>query len=216
MAAEAEERVRGLNSHFKPLLTRRGIPPASSKRYPHVHSSFFPSRRLHCYPLLSPVPPRAPATNTLSTAMAALASTTLTQSNVRANHGRTTNHLARARATALRAPARPTIPARQRVGHLALTRGVNLNTDISRVAEFKRHEKDSGSSEVQIALLTSRVAQLTAHLKENRKDYACQRGLQQILARRKKLMKYLFSNDRAAFDRVVAELGIREKLSKQI
>ena len=171
---------------------------------------------LHCYPLLSPVPPRAPATNTLSTAMAALASTTLTQSNVRANHGRTTNHLARARATALRAPARPTIPARQRVGHLALTRGVNLNTDISRVAEFKRHEKDSGSSEVQIALLTSRVAQLTAHLKENRKDYACQRGLQQILARRKKLMKYLFSNDRAAFDRVVAELGIREKLSKQI
>ena len=93
---------------------------------------------------------------------------------------------------------------------------MNLNTDISRVAEYKRHENDSGSAEVQIALLSARVTQLTEHLKQNRKDYACQRGLQQVLAKRMKLMKYLFKTDRTAFDRVTSELGIREKLSKAL
>lgn len=91
-----------------------------------------------------------------------------------------------------------------------------MNTDISRVEQYKKHDNDSGSPEVQIALLTARVVQLTEHLKRNHKDYACQRGLQLVLGKRLKLMKYLFKKDRESFDRVCAELGIREKLSRRI
>ena len=52
-----------------------------------------------------------------------------------------------------------------------------INTDKSKVVQFQRTESDSGSSEVQIAQLTARVAQLTSHLQEHRKDYASTRGL---------------------------------------
>ncbi len=56
-----------------------------------------------------------------------------------------------------------------------------INTDKSRVAQFKRAESDTGSSEVQIAQLTARVQQLTAHLQVHRKDYASTRGLMKVL-----------------------------------
>ena len=57
---------------------------------------------------------------------------------------------------------------------------------------FKRHEKDCGSSELQVAALSARVTQLTSHLQEHKKDYASRRGLMVILSRRKALMKYLY------------------------
>ena len=65
-------------------------------------------------------------------------------------------------------------------------------TDLSKVPAFKRHEKDCGSSELQVAALSARVTQLTSHLQEHKKDFASRRGLMVILSRRKALMKYLY------------------------
>lgn len=70
------------------------------------------------------------------------------------------------------------------------------NVDLSKVPTFARSESDVGSSEVQIARLTARVNQISTHLKTNRKDYSGQRGLQMVLAQRKKLLQYLYKRNR--------------------
>lgn len=70
------------------------------------------------------------------------------------------------------------------------------NIDLSRVAEYSRQEGDTGSPEYQVARLTARVAQLSPHLQANRKDYSAKRGLQAVLTQRKKLLQYLFKQDR--------------------
>eukprot|EP00955_Chlamydomonas_euryale_P045123 353069-Chlamydomonas_euryale.AAC.31 len=70
------------------------------------------------------------------------------------------------------------------------------NIDLSNVATYARHENDTGSPEAQVARLTARVAQLSPHLQKNRKDHAAKRGLQMILNQRKKLLQYLFKQDR--------------------
>ena len=72
------------------------------------------------------------------------------------------------------------------------------NTDLSKVAQFKRAPIDTGSTEVQVAQLTARVQQLTTHLQEHRKDYACRRGLVILLGQRRRLMKYLYNVNRCA------------------
>ncbi|KAL6784859.1 PRPS15 [Auxenochlorella protothecoides x Auxenochlorella symbiontica] len=89
-------------------------------------------------------------------------------------------------------------------------------TDLSRVPAFQRSPTDSGSSEVQIARLTARVAQLTVHLQEHKKDYASRRGLMQVLSRRKQLLLYLQSTDRPKYEHVLQSLGIRAPKSGSI
>ncbi|CAD7700505.1 unnamed protein product [Ostreobium quekettii] len=84
-------------------------------------------------------------------------------------------------------------------------------TDRSRVPEFQRHDKDTGSTEVQIARLSARVSQLTEHLKANKKDFATERGLKSILGRRRRLLNYLYRTDREKLETVVKDLGIRYK-----
>jgi small subunit ribosomal protein S15 len=77
------------------------------------------------------------------------------------------------------------------------------------ISENRRHEGDSGSPEVQIALLSEDIKQLTEHLKVHRKDYHSRRGLLQKVSRRNKLLRYL---DRSAHDRylaIVEKLGLR-------
>ena len=69
-------------------------------------------------------------------------------------------------------------------------------TDLSKVATFKRHEEDCGSTEVQIARLSARVQQLTSHLKEHRRDYAATRGLVKILGQRRRLMTFIYRENR--------------------
>lgn len=71
-------------------------------------------------------------------------------------------------------------------------------TDLSKVPAFKRHEEDCGSTEVQIARLSARVTQLTAHLKEHRKDFGATRGLVKMLGQRRRLMTYLYRESRRA------------------
>ena len=81
--------------------------------------------------------------------------------------------------------------------------------DLSKVETFQRNANDTGSPEYQIARLSARVLQLTAHLRKHTKDYSTRRGLMSILSQRKQLMIYLQRTDRASYDRICAELNIR-------
>jgi small subunit ribosomal protein S15 len=74
---------------------------------------------------------------------------------------------------------------------------------------FRRHESDSGSSEVQIAVLTERIRQLTEHLKTAPKDFATRRGLLKMVGKRSALLRYLARTDAPRYQSVIARLGIR-------
>ena len=77
---------------------------------------------------------------------------------------------------------------------------------------FKKHgksEKDTGSSEGQIALFTYRINHLTEHLKKNRKDYGTQRALQLLVGKRRSLLDYLKAKDIERYRAIVKELGLR-------
>jgi len=78
------------------------------------------------------------------------------------------------------------------------------------VAQYKRHDKDTGSTEVQVAILTTRIRQLTEHLKKHRHDHHTERGLYQMIGRRKRLMAYLWREDRDRYQTLVAALGLRK------
>ena len=78
------------------------------------------------------------------------------------------------------------------------------------VAEFGRDGKDTGSSEVQIALLTERSTELTEHLKKNPKDNHSRRGLLKMVGNRKNLLNYLVKKDVARYREIVAKLGLRK------
>jgi len=73
----------------------------------------------------------------------------------------------------------------------------------------RRSEKDTGSSEIQVALLTTRIRQLTEHLKAHKKDHAARRGLLMMVGRRTRLLKFLHKTDRQRYLDVVQKLGIR-------
>ena len=75
---------------------------------------------------------------------------------------------------------------------------------------FRLSEKDTGSAEVQIALLTERINHLTEHLKGHRKDFASRRGLLQMVGRRSALLKYLTTVDPKRYEAVIQKLGIRK------
>ncbi len=77
------------------------------------------------------------------------------------------------------------------------------------VKEFQKHDKDTGSSEVQIALLTQRISYLTEHLKTHVKDFHSRRGLIALANRRRKLLAYLKSNNFEKYQDVVNRLNLR-------
>ncbi len=79
------------------------------------------------------------------------------------------------------------------------------------ITEFARKEGDTGSPEVQVAILTARIIELTAHLKKNPKDFSTQRGLTAMVNRRKSLLRYLASEDRSAYVALTDKLSIRRK-----
>jgi small subunit ribosomal protein S15 len=80
------------------------------------------------------------------------------------------------------------------------------------VKSFARKEGDTGSPEVQIALLSARIVYLTEHLKENKKDHASRLGLLKLVGQRKRLMRYLKRKDRESYNNVIAQLGIRDNI----
>ncbi|HPP88090.1 MAG TPA: 30S ribosomal protein S15 [bacterium] len=75
---------------------------------------------------------------------------------------------------------------------------------------FKKHEKDTGSPEVQIALLTTRIQYLTEHLKVNKKDFSSRRGLLKLVSKRRKLLDYLREKDSSRYHTIIEKLNIRK------
>jgi len=87
-----------------------------------------------------------------------------------------------------------------------------MSSDVKKqiVGEYKLHEKDTGSPEVQIALLTRRITELTEHLQTHKKDHASRRGLLKMVGKRNSLLKYLTREDRARYQQVIGRLGLRK------
>lgn len=79
------------------------------------------------------------------------------------------------------------------------------------VAKFARKEGDTGSPEVQIALLTKRIADLTEHLKINKKDFSSRLGLLKLVGKRKRLVKYLKKTNYNSYTKLISELNLRDK-----
>ncbi len=77
-------------------------------------------------------------------------------------------------------------------------------------AELRLHDKDTGSADVQIALLTERIAHLTEHLKSHMKDHASRRGLLMMVARRRSLLDYLQRTANERYKAILAKLGLRK------
>jgi len=78
------------------------------------------------------------------------------------------------------------------------------------VKTYGKNEKDTGSPEVQIALMTQQILDLTVHMKANPKDHASQRGLMILVGRRRSLLDYLAERDRESYLRLIAALGLRK------
>jgi small subunit ribosomal protein S15 len=79
----------------------------------------------------------------------------------------------------------------------------------ARIGEYATHEGDTGSSAVQVAVLTDRIGELTEHLKTHPKDNATRRGLVMMVGRRNRLLRYLQQTDVAGYDALIERLGIR-------
>ena len=77
------------------------------------------------------------------------------------------------------------------------------------MGKFRKHETDTGSPEVQVALLSERIRHLTEHLKVNRKDHTSRRGLLMMVGKRSALLKYLARKDRTRYLALVGTLGLR-------
>jgi small subunit ribosomal protein S15 len=81
-------------------------------------------------------------------------------------------------------------------------------TDI--IGTHRRQEQDTGSPEVQIALLTARINELTEHLRTHKKDHASRRGLLMMVSKRSGLLAYLRNNDRQRYQSIIGRLGLRK------
>ena len=76
--------------------------------------------------------------------------------------------------------------------------------------EYARREGDSGSPEVQVALLTRRITEVTEHLQSNPRDYSSRRGLLMMVGRRNRLLRYLSRTDRDRYQNLIKRLGLRK------
>ncbi len=77
------------------------------------------------------------------------------------------------------------------------------------IAEYKLHETDTGSPEVQIAILTERINHLTEHLKVHKGDHHTRRGLMKLIGQRRRLLRYVRENDVERYRGIIARLGLR-------
>lgn len=78
------------------------------------------------------------------------------------------------------------------------------------IEKFRVHEKDTGSTDVQVALITERITQLTGHLKANKHDEHSRRGLIKLVGQRRRLLKYLIGQDVQRYRQVIVALGLRK------
>jgi len=78
------------------------------------------------------------------------------------------------------------------------------------VSKFARKEKDTGSTEVQVAILTRRISDLTGHMTVHRKDFHTQLGLVKLVGKRRRLLAYLSREDVSRYNKLIGELGLRK------
>ena len=78
------------------------------------------------------------------------------------------------------------------------------------IEDFKINEKDTGSTEVQVAILTERIRQLTGHMVANKHDFATQRGLLKMVGQRRRLLNYLSKEDVERYRQLIRKLGLRK------
>tara|TARA_X000000950_G_scaffold263158_1_gene335131 strand:- start:1066 stop:1329 length:264 start_codon:yes stop_codon:yes gene_type:complete len=86
---------------------------------------------------------------------------------------------------------------------------VDTGNKAETVEAFKRNDKDTGSPEVQVALMTNRIKDLTEHLKTFSKDHSARRGLIMLVNKRRKLLTYVQKQDDARYKELIARLGLR-------
>ncbi|HEY9657445.1 MAG TPA: 30S ribosomal protein S15 [Allocoleopsis sp.] len=77
------------------------------------------------------------------------------------------------------------------------------------ISDYQIHETDTGSTDVQIAMLTERINRLSSHLQKNKKDHSSRRGLLKMIGQRKRLLAYLLKQDENRYRALIARLGIR-------
>lgn len=77
------------------------------------------------------------------------------------------------------------------------------------ISDYQVHDTDTGSSEVQIAMLSDRISRLSEHLRANKKDHASRRGLLKLIGQRKSLLSYIQKQDREKYQALISRLGIR-------
>jgi small subunit ribosomal protein S15 len=78
------------------------------------------------------------------------------------------------------------------------------------IEKFKMHESDTGSSAVQVAIMTSRINSLNEHLKNNKMDHHTRRGLVMLVGKRKRLLDYIKDNDLEGYRKLIKDLGLRK------
>ena len=86
---------------------------------------------------------------------------------------------------------------------------INLKNKQEIIKKFGANAKDSGSAEVQIAMLTQKITELTEHMKANQKDFATKRGLLRMVGKRKRLLSYLRDKNLEAYRKLIKDLNIR-------
>ena len=86
---------------------------------------------------------------------------------------------------------------------------INLKNKTEIVKAYCKNEKDTGSSAVQIAMMTQKISELTEHLKSNKKDFATKRGLLMMVGKRKRLLAYVKSQNLDEYRELIKKLGIR-------
>lgn len=89
---------------------------------------------------------------------------------------------------------------------------MGLTTEVKKeiISKFGVHENDTGSAEVQIALLTKRINEINDHLKSHKKDHSGRRGLLKLVGRRRRLLNYLYDRDIHRYRTIIKELGLRK------
>jgi len=95
-------------------------------------------------------------------------------------------------------------------GPRRLTMSISAERRAQIINEFKVHEKDSGSPEVQVALLTEKIREVTEHLKDHDHDYASRRGLSGMVSKRTRLTEYLRRTNHARYLKLINRLGLRK------
>ena len=78
------------------------------------------------------------------------------------------------------------------------------------IAEYRLHDTDTGSTEVQVAVLSERISSLTEHLRDHPKDHASRRGLLKLVGQRRRLLDYLKTKDNTRYRKLIEGLGIRK------